>query len=142
MATTVGDIMTRDVLTLALGSDLSLADDVMRLERVRHLPVLDGKKLVGIVSHRDLLRAHSRLLVKAAMLPATGETQVVTVSVDEVMQSKVRTVTEDAPAKEAARLILDNRFGCLPVVEGDRLVGIVTEVDFLRWAITKLADDD
>ena len=141
MATLVADIMTREVVTLTAGSDLALADDVMKLERLRHLPVFDQGKLIGLVSHRDIIRAHARLLVKA--FTAQGrEKQVVTVCVDEVMQRDVKTVSPNTRAADAARMILNARFGCLPVVDGGALVGIVTEVDCLNWALGRLPPEE
>jgi len=142
VTTVVADIMTRNVVTLAAGADLSLADDLMKLERIRHLPVVENGRLVGLVSHRDLLGARARLLVKAfASAGSDREKHAVMVGVNEVMQREVKTVAPSTPATEAARLILENRFGCLPVVDGDRLVGIVTEVDCLRWALERLGPD-
>lgn len=140
--TVVAEIMTRSVLTLEAGADLSLAEETMKLERVRHLPVVSFGKLVGLVSHRDLMKAHARVLAKAFTAQVSGsEKRVVMVSVDEVMQRDVRTITPDTAATDAARIIIENRFGCLPVVEDEELVGIVTEVDLLRWALTRLGPD-
>jgi CBS domain-containing protein len=138
VTTTAADIMTRDVITLTAGADLTLADDLMKLERIRHLPVVDGGKLVGLVSHRDIIKAHARLLAKATAVSATPGKHVVFVGVNEMMQRDVKTIAPTMPAKDAAGLILENRLGCLPVVDGDALVGIVTEVDCLRWALGQL----
>lgn len=141
MTTLVRDIMSRDVVTLTAGADLSLADDLMKLERVRHLPVVEHGRLVGLVSHRDIIKAHARVLAKAFATSADREKHVVMVGVNEVMQRDVKTVSPATPAADAARSIMENRFGCLPVVEGDELVGILTEVDCLRWALSRLAPD-
>ena len=141
MTTVVADIMTREVVTLTAGSDLALADDVMKLERVRHLPVVEHGKLIGLVSHRDIIKAHARLLVKAFTL-AQGDKQVATVGVHEGMQTDLKTVTPDTRAVDASRLILESRFGCLPVVEDGNLIGIVTEVDCLKWALSRLGPED
>lgn len=142
MRTLVADIMTRNVITLTSGSDLALADDVMKLERVRHLPVVERGKLIGLVSHRDIIKAHARLLVKAFTLAQGRDKQVVTVAVNEVMQTELETVTPDTSAADAARRILESRFGCLPVVEDGDLIGIVTEVDCLKWALSRLGPED
>ena len=135
--TLVQDLMVRDVVTLSANEEFSLADQVMKLNRIRHLPVVDGGRLVGMVSHRDLLRAQSRLLAKASVEPPPG-TRVVSVNVAEIMTKDVLTVSPTTAASEAARLLLVNKTGCLPVVEDGELVGIVTEADFLKWATLRL----
>jgi CBS domain-containing membrane protein len=89
----------------------------MQLSCFRHLPVVKEGRLVGVVSHHDLLGADTQKTVR------------------EVMSDDVKTVTPQTPAHEAAYLILRHRIGCVPVVESDdRLVGIVTDTDFVRAA--------
>jgi CBS domain-containing protein len=135
----VSEIMESEVVTLAAGDRLDLAADVMRLGRVRHLPVLEEGKVVGIVTHRDLLAAS---LSKAlAFEPRERRTFMHSVDVGEVMTRDVVTVAADASLREAATLLLGRRIGCLPVVKPDRtLIGLVTETDLLRAAF--LSDDD
>jgi len=126
----VRDLMTPEVATLQRNETLSFANQLMNLGRIRHLPVVDEDgKLAGIVSQRDLfynglLRAlghgkHAATRVRD-MLP-----------VKEVMATEVITTNPDAALKEAARLMFDKKVGCLPVVENGRLVGILTEGDFV-----------
>lgn len=131
----VRDLMTRDVVTLDAEESLLLADDVMRLGRIRHLPVVSGgaNVLVGLVTHRDMLRASVSSL---AGLSRNEEASIKrAVPVREVMMMKVTTIGPDVPAIEAATLMLERKLGCLPVVdEGGRLVGILTEADFVELA--------
>jgi len=129
----VSEIMESEVVTLAARDRLDLADDVMRLGRVRHIPVLDDGRVVGIVSQRDLLAAS---LSKAlAFDPQQRRTFMRSVDVGEVMSREVVTVAPDATLGEAAALLLGRRIGCLPVVKPDgTLVGLVTETDLLRAA--------
>jgi len=136
-STKVREIMSGNVATLTAGQPVDLAGGLMKRSRVRHLPVVKDGDLVGLVTHRDLLRAQARLFAKAVTIKA-GEERVLTVLVDEIMSTELRTVTPDTPAIEAARQILDNKNGCLPVVEGGELVGIVTEADFVKWAMRRL----
>jgi len=130
----VRDLMTRDVVTLEEDENLLLADDVMRLGRIRHLPVVGaGRKLVGLVTHRDMLRA------SVSSLAGIGRVEDATIKraipVREVMARDVVTIGPDRPAVEAAELLLHRKVGCLPVVDEDgRLVGIVTEADFVDLA--------
>lgn len=127
----VAEIMTRDIKTLDRNDKLSIADDVMKQGRIRHMPVLDNEgKLCGIVSQRDLFRG---ILLRSLGYGSRLEEKMLdTHPVKEAMKEDLYTTTPDTPAREAARLMMENKVGCLPVVEGDRLVGIVTESDFVK----------
>lgn len=127
------EIMRREFVSLQAGDRLDFVEDVMSLGRIRHLPVVDHGKLVGIVSQRDLL-AHS--LSKALEFdPHDRRTFLKSVDVSEAMTRNVITIVEDTPIEEAARLLLRHRIGCLPVLgpAGEPL-GLVTETDLLRAA--------
>lgn len=127
----VRDAMTREVTTLKRNERLTLADDLMNLGRIRHLPVLDddGETLIGIISQRDLFRG--------ALAQAIGYGQharrklLDTLVVKEVMTTDPVTTTPDASLADAAKVLMEKKLGCLPVVEGGRLVGILTESDFV-----------
>jgi CBS domain-containing membrane protein len=90
-----------------------------------------------MISHRDLLRAQARFLDQLATDKTEG-TRFASVKAGEIMSSDVASIDAKAPAREAARIMLEQQIGCLPVVNGDVLVGIVTEADFLRWAYDAL----
>jgi CBS domain-containing membrane protein len=132
----VRDVMTAEVTTLKRNDKLTLADDIMRLGRIRHLPVIDeGGQLAGIVTQRDLFRG---ALAKALGYGERGQRQLLdTLVVKEIMTSDVITTTPDTPLAEAARLLVERKIGCLPVVEAERLVGIITEGDFVALALRK-----
>jgi len=127
----VRDLMAPEVTTLQRNDTLSIADDVMRLGRIRHLPVLDDDGLiVGIVSQRDLFRgALARALGYGAHAQQKLLGQLV---VKEVMTNDPVTIGPDAPLAEAARLMLQRKIGCLVVVQDGRLAGILTESDFVK----------
>jgi CBS domain-containing membrane protein len=113
----VRDVMTADATTLKRNDKLTLADDIMRLGRIRHLPVVDddGQLLVGIVSQRDLFRD---ALAQALGYGRHAQRQILdTLSVKEVMTSDVITTSPDTSLVEAARLLTERKIGCLPVVE-------------------------
>jgi CBS domain-containing membrane protein len=129
----VREVMTADVTTLLRNDKLTLADDIMRLGRIRHLPVLDENgELVGILTQRDLFRG---ALAKALGYGERAQRQLMdTLVVKEVMTSDILTTTPDTPLAEAAKVMFERKIGCLPVVEGGRLVGIITEGDFVALA--------
>jgi CBS domain-containing protein len=130
----VRDVMTRDPVTLQVDEDLDLADMLMRLARIRHLPVLDQGRLVGLVSARDLLRA------QAGEDASAEEQQDMRrwVKAGWIMTRGIQEVEPDMPLLEAAQLMLEHKYGCLPVVEGGKLVGILTESDFVARTVREL----
>jgi CBS domain-containing protein len=128
----VADFMTKDLVTVRESDDLALAESLLKLGGIRHLPVVRERKLVGLLTHRDVLRSGHWGKPAARELP-----------VADVM---TRTPTSVRPATglaQAARLMLERKFGCLPVCDDDgTLVGIVTEADFVRFAADVVRDLD
>jgi CBS domain-containing membrane protein len=129
----VRDLMSGTVVTLTRGQSLPLARELMAMKRLRHLPVVDEDGLlVGLVTHRDLLAA-----AVSSLAPLSEEDRAelqFKIPVARAMSEHVWTISPDAPADAAARLMLDHRIGCLPVTEGRRLVGIITEADLVEAA--------
>jgi CBS domain-containing membrane protein len=134
------DIMTSPVITFFAEQTLPLAEDVMNLKHLRHLPVVDDAgRLVGLVSHRDLLRAQISTL--AGLTDAQIRARQADVRVSQIMTRDVWTVNPQSDAARVGRTLLDHKFGCLPVVDADqRLVGIITERDFIKYALLQLDD--
>ena len=129
----VREVMQTEVVTVSVDDQLDLADDIMRLGRVRHMPVLEGERLVGIVSNRDLLAAS--LTKSLEFEPKHRRAFLRSVSVSEAMTTAPLTVAPDATLSEVARILCREQIGCLPVVEEDgSLVGLVTETDLMRVA--------
>ena len=129
-AVKVEEIMISDPATLGRNDALDLADDIMRLGRIRHLPVVEEGVGVGVISQRDLFRSALASALGYGEKAQRGLMQ--TLLVKEVMTSPVLTVDPECPVREAARLMQEKKIGCLPVVRGQRLVGIVTESDMLK----------
>jgi WS/DGAT/MGAT family acyltransferase len=137
--TTVGDLMTTEAIAIAPHDTLATAWLLMRERRIRHLPVIARHgRLVGLVTHRDLLGASQSSLTirreddRIRFLGATP--------VSEIMETHLSTARRAELAGEAGARMVRQKIGCLPVVEDDdRLVGIVTEEDFLRWATAHMA---
>jgi len=127
----VRDLMTKDVFTLERNEKLSVADDVMRLGRVRHLPIVDADgALAGIVSQRDLF--HSGLM-KALGYGTHAQRQSLDLLVaKEAMRTDVVTTTPDTTLRDAAKVMLDKKIGCLVVLDAAKIVGILTESDFVK----------
>lgn len=129
----VSEIMRTSFVALGARDTLEMADALMHFGRVRHIPVLDGDRLVGILSQRDVL-AHA--LSKTLDFDARERrTHLHSVDVAEAMSRKPVAVRPEASLGEAARLMLTHRIGAVPVTDAEgRLVGIVTESDLLREA--------
>jgi CBS domain-containing protein len=133
MAKLVRDIMTSDVTTLGRNDSLQLVRDIMTLGRVRHFPVIDDNKIVGVVSQRDLYKASLGSVMKYGEKAQRAFME--GIAVKEVMSEPVITIAPHASVKEAARLMIEKKVGCLPVLEGPKLVGIVTETDMLKLVV-------
>lgn len=130
-ASYVRDLMTSDVITLERNEKLLIADDVMRLGRIRHLPIVDGDgALAGIVSQRDLFYSGLMRALGYGSHAQRGALELVVVK--EAMRTEVVTIGPDARLSDAAKLMLERKIGCLVVTEGDKIVGILTESDFVK----------
>jgi len=127
----VSTVMRTEFASVASKERLDLADDVMKLGRIRHLPVVDGRRLVGVVSQRDLLAAG---LSRALDFGGDQRRSFMrSVEVAEVMAARPITVQPGTTLREAALLMVQHQIGCLPVVdEAGGAVGLVTETDLLR----------
>ncbi len=127
----VEDVMSTDVFTLERNDKLSIADDVMKQKRIRHIPILDSDgQLSGIITQRDLFRG---ILLRSLGFGSRAEEKMLeSYSVKDAMKEDVISTTPDTPIADAARLMLSNKIGCLPVLDGERLVGLISEADFVK----------
>jgi CBS domain-containing membrane protein len=133
---TVRNVMSKDVTTLDVNDKLAIADDVMKLGRIRHMPVLDAdQSIVGIVSQRDLFRG---ALARNLGYGEHAQQKLLGILyVKDVMTCEPATIDPDALLSDAAERLLDRKIGCLLVVEGEKLVGILTESDFVALALSE-----
>ena len=127
----VREIMMGNPVTLKPADTLDLANDIISLGRIRHIPVVEDGRLVGLLSERDLIGAAATQIFglkqkrKSALLK--------TVLIKDVMKKRVITVKPDTPIKDAAQLMADKKIGCVPVIESGTLVGLLTTTDILRY---------
>jgi len=125
----VGDVMTREPVTLGPEESLMRGLEVMRMQKIRRIPIVLADKLIGLLTEGDLKRAEPSTLSESEedfnrVMEGTP--------VSRIMINEPITVDPDAPLLEAARTLLSQKFGALPVVSGGRLVGILTDMDLIR----------
>ena len=127
----VRDLMTEEVVTFSPLDNLADLADRMADEHIRHAPIVDREgDLVGLVTERDLARF---AFADSPDAPLSVERDVLgRKRVREIMGTEIDTLEPDASLREAAELLLENKIGCIPIVEGSRVVGILTEADFVR----------
>lgn len=131
---TVADLMTSSPATVLPDENVAQVYDLMNDRSIRHVPVVDADgNLEGLVSHRDLVRS---VLFAFDELPYSEQRESLkTMRVREVMTTDPETVEPETAVIDAARILLENKFGCLPVVAGTHLVGILTEADFVKHVV-------
>ena len=123
--------MTRNPVTATLDMSIGEASDLMKREKVHRLPVLDkDKNLVGVITEKDILHASPS---PASSLSIHEMAYLLSkLTVRKLMTKDPVTITKDTTVEEAARLMVDQDLSCLPVVEGDKLVGIVSKSDMFK----------
>lgn len=130
----VADLMTTPTVTVFATDNLATANEIMTERSIRHLPVVTRQgELLGIISHRDLVR---EALFATNELPYSEEKRFLEQTlVERAMTIEPETVAPETPLVDAARMLLEQKFGCLPVVDGLEVVGILTEADFIKVVI-------
>ena len=127
----VKERMTHNPVTIREETSLDDGLKIMRDNKVRRLPVLDKNGgLVGIVSEKDLLYASPSPATSLSVWEIHG--LLARIKIKELMTKNVITICEDCPIEEAARIMVDNKIGGLPVMRGEQLVGIITETDLFK----------
>ena len=127
MTATISDIMNMDLHTLTSDNSLWDAVQLMNQRNIRHLPIVEGEQLIGLVTQRDvLLHMHQT------------EQEQKSLKLSQIMKTGLRSIPENASIRSAALTIQKHKIGCLPVVEDRKLIGIVTDSDFVAVAINLL----
>lgn len=130
MGITAEEVMTEKVTTVQPNAPLSAALEVMQEQRIRHLPVVDGDQLVGMLSDRDLQSLGFGVVRDMESYDALQAK--LTTSVSDAMSSNLLTVTRITELGEITDLLIEEKVGAVPVTDGDNLVGIISYVDVLR----------
>jgi CBS domain-containing protein len=134
----VVDVMTTHPLTVSLTDTIGQADELMNTNRIRQLPVVEAKRLVGIVTDRDIRSFLSGSLLET---PVARERALAS-AVREIITTEPITVSPDDDLQEAVEIMIEEKIGGIPVVdEPEGLVGIVTYVDILRCFLNRLQED-
>lgn len=130
----VSAIMTQNIVKLNLTDDLTKAESLFKKYKIRHIPVVNGNRILGMLSYTDLLRISFVDSVDSA--DDVVDTTVYNLfTVEQVMAKKLITVTPETTIKEAAEILAAKEFHALPVCQGDLLVGIVTTTDLIKYLI-------
>lgn len=134
--------MTPNVLTASPSTTLGEALRMTREHNIRHLPVVDNDKLLGIVTDRDLRLAAPPVWASETDYAELRDMFEKKTVADVMTSTTIISTTEDTPIEEAARLLYEHRIGCVPVMRGEALVGILTETDVLRSFVELFGQDD
>lgn len=132
--TPVSDIMTKKVIALRTSDDLEKAEGLFKKHHIRHIPVVAGKEVIGMLSYTDLLR----ISFADAIDDFADEVDTVVYNmftIEQVMAKKLITVSSDTTIKEVAEILAEKEFHALPVVDNEILVGIVTTTDLIKYLI-------
>jgi CBS domain-containing membrane protein len=133
----VKDIMTKNVFVLYANETLDIVRSLMEIKHVRHVPIVDTKgRFVGLITHRDLL---SMTVSRLAGIDENVQDDLDRhIPISKVMQKNIITADPELDVSKAIAILLKNQVGCLPVVSKKKLIGIVTEADFLAFTYSLL----
>lgn len=130
----VSHIMTTDLITLNISDDLSKAESLFNTHHIRHIPVVEAEKVIGMLSKTDLLRIS--FVENYGESEANVDTAVYSMlSLSQVMTKAVETVDAGATIREVAEILSKHEFHALPVTENGELKGIVTTTDLIRYLL-------
>lgn len=132
----VANVMTKEVLTINVNDSLHNANNIFNSKKLRHLPVVANEHLVGILSQTDILR----ISFGNTFGEQNGGDEAIfeMLSINQVMKHSPTTVNSNDTLKEAAEILAEKEFHALPVVDDEKLVGIITTTDILNYFIQEL----
>ena len=129
----VSTIMTKNVVKLNLSDDLTKAEILFKKHHIRHIPVVNGNVIIGMLSYTDLLRISFADAIEDEDDVDTTVYNMFTI--EQVMAKKLVSISPETTIKEAAQILASKEFHALPVCEGDLLVGIITTTDLIKYLI-------
>ena len=133
-STPVSDIMTKNIIALTRSDDLQRAETLFNRHKIKHMPVVSGETIIGMLSYTDLMR----ISYAETSDESNGNVDSVVYNmftIEQVMVKNVVTVTSDTSIKEVAQILAEREFHALPVVDEGTLVGIVTTTDLLYYFV-------
>jgi len=135
----ISRIMTSNIVKLNLSDQLTKAEDLFNKYKIRHLPVVDGKEVVGMLSYRDLQKVSFTDEALDENLPMESVVYN-SFTLEQVMSKQIISVFPWTPIREATKILAENNFNALPVVDNGNLVGIVTSVDLLKYFYSQYSE--
>lgn len=129
----VSNIMTESLVTVNLNDDLRKVKGIFAKGKFRHLPVMDGEKLVGMVSKNDIMR-----LSFGQVFDNQGDADEAVLdmlSIDQIMTHNITSIESDATVRDAAEIFVSSKFHSLPVMSEGKVVGIVTSTDIIKYML-------
>lgn len=132
----VSEIMTKNVITLNTTDTLDTAETLFKKNKIRHIPVVSGDKIIGMLSYTDLLR------ISFADAVDDDEENVETIvynmfTIEQVMAKNLVSVDPDTTIKEVAEILAKKEFHALPILDDGKLVGIVTTTDLINYLLAQ-----
>lgn len=132
----VSSIMTKDVITVNKSDTLDAAERLFKTKHIRHIPVVNKNKIVGMLSYTDLLRISFADAVVVGDETVTDQIYNL-FNIEHVMARNILSVSPETTIKETAEILAQREFHAVPVVENDRLVGIVTTTDLIKYLLNQ-----
>ncbi len=135
--TPISSIMTKNLITLNFNDDLTTAEALFKNYNIRHIPVVSGDMIIGMLSHTDLMRvSYAENIEEVELEVGTVVNSLFTI--EQVMTKNVVTVSSTATVREVADILATREFHALPVVDNEVLVGIVTTTDLIQYLLAQL----
>ena len=132
----VRDLMTTDLFTLSQDDNLKTLEDMMKWRAIRHIPVVDQENhVVGLVTHRDLLKYSISGFANVG--DEEKEALNKSIPIASIMKTNIQTIPPNTSLQDAAKMMLKYKFGCLLITENQKLVGIITEADFMKFFVER-----
>lgn len=134
--TPVSEIMTKDIIALTRSDDLERAELLFKRHHIRHIPVVSGESIIGMLSYSDLLRISFADVTEDEH--NVGSVVYNMFTIEQVMTKNVVCVTSNTTIKDVAKILAEQEFHALPVVDDNELVGIVTTTDIINYFLKQL----